>query len=244
MSKRYFSLFGLFLFWVGGAGVAHAEENNSILKNESALGLVITGGNSQAQSITVDDKVSYAFDLNTFKLNGNFLRTSNAGIESAYHWLAGARYERELEERISLFLGQNIESDRFQNILQRFNSDLGGKYFFSKDEGFQWFGEAGYRFTRTNYFNATFINDNYARFFTQAERAFNKSVSVKYWIEYLANLTESSAYKLNTEISLGAALSEVFSLRTAYLFRYDHRPAPSVVFKNDSTLTTALVAKF
>ncbi len=220
-----------------------AETNESALKNESSAGLVLTGGNTKTQSISLKDQTSYTFEKNVFKFSGAFLRASNADIESAYNWNLGLRYERELTDTVSIYLGQNVESDKFQNILQRYNTDIGGKYFFNKEESFKWFGEAGYRFTRTNY-TTSFKNDNYLRVYTEAERAFNKEVSAKFWLEYLPNITVSEAYKINSELSLSAALSNVFSVKSGYLVRYDNQPITGVTFKTDSTFTTALVAKF
>lgn len=222
---------------------AFSEEVSSQFKNESEVGMVITGGNSQTQTVSVKDQASYSFSKNLVRFDGKFLKASTSGVESAYKYMLGLRYERELSDRFSIYLGQSLEHDKFQSIRQRYATDLGGKYFFFKEEAFKWFSEVGYRFMRTNYFTY-FLNENYARVYTEAERFFNKSVSMKLWIEFLPNITNSDAYKLNTELSLSAAISEIFSAKTAYLIRYDNKPASTVAFKTDSTFTTALVAKF
>jgi len=63
-------------------------------------------------------------------------------------------------------------------------------------------------------------------------------------LEYLPNLSEKNDYQVNTELSLAAALTSVFSLKTGYQVRFDNVPAKGVAFKTDKVLTTALVAKF
>lgn len=218
-------------------------EEVSALKNESEAGVVVTGGNSQTQAISLKDQTSYTFDKNLFRFDGKFLKASSAGVESAYKWMLGLRYERELSSQFSIFVGQSVEQDKFQSIRQRYNTDVGGKYFFFNDQAFKWFSELGYRFTRTNY-ETYFLNESYLRAYSEAERFFNKSVSMKFWFEYLPNLTESKAYKINSELSLSAALSDMFSVKSAYLVRFDNKPASTVSFKTDSTFTTSLVAKF
>jgi putative salt-induced outer membrane protein YdiY len=49
---------------------------------------------------------------------------------------------------------------------------------------------------------------------------------------------------MNSELSISAALNNVFSMKTGYLLRYDNLPNPGAFAKTDTLLTTALVAKF
>lgn len=213
------------------------------LKSEAELGYVVTSGNTKVSTLSAKDKSSYSFDANSVVFSGGYLTSKNAGTTSAKNWNLGLRYERALTERFSLFIGQAVMGDRFQNIKQRYNSDLGGKYFIVKEDTLNWFAELGYRFTKEN--SVTFSkNFHYARAYTEIEKKWNESVSTKYWIEYLPNFTESKDYLVNTELSLNAMLNSVFSVKSGYLVRFDGMPAPGVVKKTDTVFTTALVAKF
>jgi len=58
------------------------------------------------------------------------------------------------------------------------------------------------------------------------------------------NLTRSEAWLSNGELSLSAALSSVFAMKTGILLRYNHLPPVASAQKADTTFTTALTAKF
>jgi putative salt-induced outer membrane protein len=79
---------------------------------------------------------------------------------------------------------------------------------------------------------------------TELMRAWTKTFSTKYWVEFLPNLSDSAGYRLNTELSGNAALSEIFSIKLGYLIRYNNTPPAGAAKQTDSTFTTALVAKF
>ena len=212
-------------------------------KNESSAGVVVTSGNAQTSSISLKQKSEYDWNGNVLKAFGDFLTASNKGVESAYNWDLGLRYERELSDRFSVFLGERVDSDKYQNLLQRYSTDIGGKYSFIKDETWNWLSEAGYRFSRENY-PYGFKNFNFLRFYNELERHFSKTVSAKWWIEYLPNITLWQAYQLNTELSLSAVLTDIFSIKSGYLIRYYNAPPTGTVYKTDTAFTTAIVAKF
>ena len=135
--------------------VARADDG---LKNESEAGIVTTGGNTETTTVNLKQTITSTSGQNTFKFAGNYLSSTNRGVEQAFTWGLGTRYERALNESWSLFLGQLVESNIYQNIQQRYASDLGAKYIFRNLESFKWFGEAGYRFTRENYTDGSFKN--------------------------------------------------------------------------------------
>lgn len=226
----------VFLF----SGAAFAE-----FKNESEAGVVITSGNSRTNTYNAKTITQYLFDKNTLRLEASYLQAKQSGVLSAENWLLGLRYERELSEKLSVFLGQSVESDPFAGFLQRYNSDLGAKYYLYKlEKNFVWFAEGGYRFTRENSTGGVHQNFQKARFYTEAEKFWSEATSTKLWVEYIPNFTVSQAWLLNGEASVASALNSTFSVKTAYLVRYNNRPPVAKADKTDTTFTTALVAKF
>lgn len=219
---------------------AHAEEG---WKNESQAGVVQTSGNTETTTLSIGQATSYEFTANVLKINGSYLYQKSNNIISGKNWRLGVRYERELSERVSLFIAQSAEGDRFSGIRQRYNTDLGAKYFVRKEDAFRWFFEGGYRFTKENLL-FTSQNKHFARAYTELEKKLNESVSAKYWLEYLPNFTVTDDWLLNTELSVSAALSTMFSVKTGYLIRYDNQVNAPGLEKTDRTLTTSLVAKF
>lgn len=215
----------------------------AVYKNESSAGIVATSGNARTSSITLKQKSD--FDWNSYAVTafGDFLTATNQGVETAFSWDLGIRAKKELSPRFGIVLGERIDSNKFQNILQRYSTDIGGKYSLIQDEAWTWFTEVGYRFARENY-PYGFRNFNFIRLYSEAVRQFSKTVSAKGWVEYLPNLTLWQAYQVNTELSLSAMLNDVFSVKSAYLLKYYNAPPVGTRFNTDTAFTTAIVASF
>jgi putative salt-induced outer membrane protein YdiY len=212
-------------------------------KNDSELGVVITGGNSQTSTSNLKQANSYEWSKNVVKFSGNFLDASNKGTQQAYQWGLGVRYERDLTAKFAVFAGETLESDKYQNIEQRYSTDIGGKYLIEKTSDFTWNSELGYRFARENY-PYGFKNINFIRLYSEAEKFWTKTFSTQLWAEYLPNITQWEGYQFNTELSASAVITSIFSLKTGYQLRYYNAPPIGVAYKTDTVFTTALVAKF
>lgn len=219
----------------------HAQEG-IVFQNESEAGIVLVSGNSDSQSINLKQMNSYETNNNLFKFSGSFLRTTAVKVESGKSWDLGLRYERAVSEVFSIFAGQNAESNKFAGYNVRYNTDLGLKYTILKDETMFWISELGYRFTSEDRVTPPNQSFHKVRIFTEANKDWTKTVSTKVGIEYLTNFSEGKDWQVNTDLSVSAMLSSIFSIKTSYLLKYDNESAPK---KNaDSVFTTALVAKF
>jgi putative salt-induced outer membrane protein len=238
----------LALLALASLSAAYADEDPGF-HNESELGIVISAGNADSQSYNFGTKDRYNWDNNVVRLFGKYLHTSSNGADTAKYWDLGVRYERVLTQMFSVYVGEMAESDIFSGYTQRYNSDVGGKYFIYKEKnaetgvGFVWNVELGYRYTVENDFLA---QKNYSsiRVYTEAVRDWNKTLSLKGDVEYLPDLTFSGDYQLNTELALNAALNEIFAVKLGYLVKYRSKPPATAVYETDTQFTTALVAKF
>lgn len=220
------------------------EAVESKITNESEAGVALASGNTKSKNYNVKQANAYKFDANVLKFNARFLNSFANDVESARYLFGSLRYERELSDKLSVYLSQGFESDKFAGYYLRELSDIGLKYNIIKEEMFYWLAEAGYRYTNEKLNNGTHDYKNSLRAYTEVEKKWNPSVSSKYFLEYLPSIQESKDYQINTELSVSAALTNVFSIKSAYLLRYDHLPAPTSTTKTDTLLTTALVAKF
>jgi hypothetical protein len=154
------------------------------------------------------------------------------------------RYERFLLSDFSVFLAQNIESDIFAGFIQRYNTDVGGKYSILKDKNYYWNVEGGYRYTIQNSNDGSQKSIHFLRFYTEASRSWNKNFSTKYWLELLPNLSELAGYRINSELSISSILTSIFSIKSSYGLRFNNSPVNGVTNKLDSAFLTALVAKY
>lgn len=221
-----------------------ANGTASELFNESEFGISVANGNTENKNYNIKQSNTFNSDLSTYKFMGRFLNAFSQGRENARYLAANLRYERSLNGRVSLFVGQGLESDKFAGYDRRHHSDIGAIYHFYKERPLIWFLEAGYRYTNEKRLNGSHDYQNSLRGYTEFEKFWNEAFSTKYTLEYVPQLSESKDYLINTELSVTATLTEVFSLRSGYLLRYDNLPAPSAGTKTDTLLSTALVAKF
>lgn len=222
------------------------------ISNESEAGIVSINGNTRSESFLFKQSNEYTRNKSKIKLNGNYIRNSSRDnatniTTSNEKWDAGLRYEYEIEkDKFSAFAGQNVESDKQSGIDRRYNSDLGGKYVIVKNETYNNFVELGYRFSKAEYVNDPTSDDtiHYARLYKEIEKKWNPTFSNKLWAEYLPNIEDFDDFLLNAELSFVASLTNIFSLKTGYLVKYDNEPPLGVAHKTDTTFSTSLIAKF
>ena len=222
---------------------AFAEKPEEGFHNESEAGVVIASGNTRSQTYNLKQSNSYLWSENSLKFNGKLLESTAKGVESVRYWSLGLRYERQLSESFSWFLAQAVESDIFAGFDPRYVSDVGVKYLILKTEELSWLGEAGYRYTNENRGNNVTVGQHYARLYSEVTKEWSKSASSKLWLELLPNFSSTDAYQINGEVSVSALLTSIFSIKSAFLVKYNNGPAPGVTEKTDSLFTTSLVAK-
>ena len=221
-------------------GVAFAE-----FKNQSEAGVVLTGGNAKTQSWNIQSTSHYKLDKNAFRLKGSYLAAKQRDVESAEKWNLELRYERELDADLNGFLAQSVDGDKFAGILQRYNTDLGAKYFLIKKENdLNWLVEAGYRFTHEHNTSGVIQDFQKARVYTEVEKYWAATTSTKFSAEYIPNFTFADGWLLNSEASVTSALSTTLSVKTSYLINYNNSPSVLTAGRTDTTFTTSLVAKF
>lgn len=212
-------------------------------KNEAEAGVIVSTGNSRAQSLSGKQSSAYSWSANSVQLKSSFLQSKNLGVLSARRWGVGLRYEREVSRLWRFFWAEGVESDVFAGYKQRYASDLGAKYWIYRlEKEFEWFSELGYRYQIENRTNGQHARDSLVRTYSEAVRDWSATASSKLWVEYLPNLSNGRDWLLNAEFSSSFALNTTFALKLAYLVKYDNEPVNG---KNtDTTYTTALIAKF
>lgn len=241
--QRWFSLFFLLLSLSARADEAGTKQKD--LANESEVGIVIAGGNSDAQTYTMKHSSAYTWSDNLAKAFGRYLLGKTSGATTAENWEVGARYERSFPPSLAAFTQYRLDGNTLAGLDRRHSIDAGGKYYFLKEEGQELFNETGYRFTSEKRLGpAVTVNSHFARLYFEYNRTLGELAAAKLGLELLPNFSDSKDYQANLEASLLATLSPVFSLKVSYTTQYRNQPAGAGKKRTDSLFTTALVAKF
>jgi putative salt-induced outer membrane protein YdiY len=234
MKKFFYLLIGLVLL----------NSSYAQFLNESELGIAAANGNTKTQTYNLKQLNDYQWEMNTLKFNARYLHAKAEGVEIGRYFTTGLRYERKISSPLSFYAGELIEKDKFAGIDTRLVSDVGGKYNILSEDLTKIFLEIGYRYMDELRVTDSSVYSNYGRFYTEWSQGWNKNFSTKLFGEYLPNFSRNKDWQLNSELSLWAMMSDLFSLKTAILIRYDHDPAPGVLYKTDSLFTTSIVARF
>ncbi len=224
---------------------AFAEESQFSGATEASA--VVISGNANNETYSAKTENTYAvseFDL--AKIFGKYVRSTSGGTESTKAWEAGLRYERIFtKDVLSAFLQHKAEHDPYNGIfIQRDSTDIGMKYTFIKTDAVNWFSELGYQYTTT--YVATGVDKasgDFIRAYTEVAYKISASTSTKLWVEHLSPLKSGDKSRTNAELSLSVAMTNIFSLKTAYLINHNEA-AVSPLKKDTTTWTTALVAKY
>lgn len=226
------------------ARLVFAEATDGKLTHESEASAVLASGNTDAQTFSVKQATAYAWDKNKGTFTGSYLLGKSAGSEIAKRWDLGLRYDREFSDVLGGFLGYQIDSNRFSGFDPRHTLDLGAKYFLIKSDETKLSAEGGYRYQSEKRIDGSSNSFQMGRAYAEWQNNWNKQVSSKLWTEFIYNFTNSTDYRFNIEPSLSVVLTDIFSLKVAYLLNFRNLPALSTLKKWDSLYTTSLVAKF
>jgi putative salt-induced outer membrane protein len=221
------------------SSLAHAQ-----LTNESEAGIAAANGNTKTQTYTFKQLNDYKWEMNVLSFKSRYLNAEANGVETARYFMGGLRYEKQLSNHFGIFVGETFEKDKFAGIDERLMTDVGGKYRLIESDATKLFAELGYRYMHEERLDDSKAFSNYGRVYSEWEQKWNTNFTTKYWAEYLPNISDNKDWQFNTELSLSAVLSDIFSLKSGVLLRYDHFPAPGILYKTDTLFTTALVAKF
>lgn len=212
-------------------------------KLESEGAIIQTSGNTDSQSYSAKLSTSYVTSVHRYLVSGRYLSSRANGEDTAKNWDAVLRYLQELNENWGLFLAFGSEADRFAGFVQRDHADLGARYHIQKRDDVTWFLEFGLRGSRTRLVEGEALSENFGRIYSEYNGRISESVWGKLWLEYLPNLTNADAYRVNSEPSINVMLNRNLALKVAYLVKYAN--APLVPLKHtDTSLTTSLVATF
>lgn len=213
--------------------------------SEDTATINITGGNTDLKTYALQSLNTYEWSKHSAKLSGAYNYGESDKVRSSENWNLGLRYSLLLSKKVSVYLGELLEADRFAGIKKRYNTDLGSKYTFIENDSMNLFCELGYRYTVEKSTNTSTKDkkDSKGRAYLETSKNFKKDLIGKFWLEYLPNFSQTDDYLINLEPSITMALSSIFSMKSAYHWKYNNAPNTGIG-KHDYTYTLSLITKF
>ncbi|MBT7609758.1 MAG: DUF481 domain-containing protein [Bacteriovoracaceae bacterium] len=218
---------------------------NAEFKSEDSASITLTGGNTEFESYALKSLNTFKKDKRSYKLNGGYNYGESSKVRSSENWNIELRYDYALSDHNSLYLGEVAEADRFSGIRRRYNTDLGFKYTFIKSDHIHFLAELGYRYSIEQNIDQTIalLKDSKGRVYLEGSKTLKSNIKGKFWLEYLPNFSRSQDYLINLEPSLLISLTSVFSMKTAYLWKYNNGPSVGTG-KHDYNYTLTLISNF
>ena len=211
--------------------------------NESQLTIITNGGNTVQETWNAKTLNAYIKAKDTFKLGGHYTYGAASNQLNTRNWDVNARYERSLSNKWSAFSAVQREEDFFASLDYRWNYDVGGLYNFFQTSKHKFHVEGGYRRTLESDSASKKTNSSKIRLYSEYSREQSRNFFFKFWIEAIPSISVSEDWQLNIEPSLNLGMSKIFTLKVAYLHRYDNQPNAGLK-NNDYQYTTSLIARF
>lgn len=228
---------------VGLQAIAQNTESADQWRNEFQLGIIKFTGNLETENYTARQTSTFVTGKNQFKFNGLLYNSRFRNREAANRWNVGVRYENKYSSKRSVWSGYLLESNKYAGYRQRHSLDAGFVFTLINNTEKTLLFEGGYRYVDENRVDNQENWGNYGRVFIENVYKFNLKNSVRLWLEYIPNLEIKDDYLINYEASLTSAVTEVFSLRIAYLINIDGTPVANKE-PRDTSLTTSLLIIF
>ncbi len=212
---------------------------------QAELSFVDTGGNSDVTSLSVKNTLKYKF---TEKLFSNWkvgaLYGKSGGKKNAENYFTALRLDYSITEQFYVSAITGWQKDEFAGIDSMYYLGPSVGYKFLTGHKHLLLGEAGLRYVGEEYTNDTDKDYLSSRAFAKYEYPFTEKNKVSQSLEFLCDFKDSNNYNLNSETALISAFSNVFSLKTSYVIRFDNQPVPSTLKKTDTVLALTLIANF
>lgn len=222
-----------------------AEEKH--FSNETSISLVNTTGNTDSLSLAGKNEMTYKFS-----------------DKWAASWIVGAIYnqaddETETERYYATLRGDYSITDRwyayglgswlrdtYAGFDHRIGIGPGLGYRFLVGPTFFMHAEGGLNYSYEDYTDSDVDSEEFAegRLFAQFGWQFAEKTKFSQGVEYLQNIEDGNAWKLNSETALITSLTDILALKISYSVFYNHDPQPSDLSNTDAIFATSVVVTF
>jgi hypothetical protein len=219
--------------------------------NETELGQTASGGNSETLSINLQQKSTFIVGNEKYILKGSYVYAKSGEVLIVRNWSASTRIDHTTQKKLDLFLGVDVNGNKFTGFKERFDIDLGAKHYFTKpidnEDKNLFYIELGLRYSKENrVVHDSGFNDEIVqgRLFIEYQNQINKSFYMDYTLENIGNLEHPGRYKGIFTASLNSYMTKFLTLKLTYGASYDDYLSSQNLKQLDYTYTTSILASF
>lgn len=207
-----------------GSPASSQEVDRATYKFTSDFGYVATSGNTDVTTLSIGEAWSRTKHRLTIEQSFGLVRGAQDGVENTNNLRAGLRSSYRIDQRFALFVGAAFDRNTFAGIDRRFEEQI----------GVQWRPVAGAKDTLrfeggasvTQQFAVGGAQTNFpaARFAGRWRHLFSPQAYFQQFAEVIPNLRNADDWRLNTESSVIAPISQHIGIKVSYVIRYNNIP--------------------
>lgn len=212
------------------------------------LGFVNVSGNTAVTTLNVGEKLLRRMAPWEFRQDFSIVYGETDGEESSNLWRASLRGDRNLSDKFALYVRTGFERNKFAGITSRFAEGLGGVLKLLNTDIDQLEVQAGFEVTQQKTIDET-TSFSSLRGAMAWKHKVGATASFSQSVEFLPNLDDSEDYRINSETTLLAPISQRIGMKASYQVRFDNQPALNVagtapLLKSDRILSTGIQISF
>ncbi len=207
------------------------------------FGFVSATGNTDVTTISLGNKMVASRGRWTLTQVFAQVYGKTDGVESANQLRTNLRAERTFVDGIGGFAAVQFERNTFAGFDRRTDQFLGLRWRAIEDSTDALTFDAGGVLTQQENTDGESYLTTSARGAVAYKHIFKPGTFFAQAVEYVPNLEESGAYRLNSETAAVAPLSSRISMKFGYVFQYNSRP-PTGFGTTDRVFTSGLQVSF
>lgn len=189
------------------------------------LGFVSVTGNTSTLTFALDEKYIRRMSKWEFRQELGAVYGETDGEETSNLWRAALRADYILAEHVALYGRGTYDQNKFGGIDSRFGEGLGVVWRALTDDVNQLNVEGGFELVQQDNLDGTSDNFSALRFASTWKHVFSEKAYFYQEVEYLPSLDISEDYRVYSETTLGAPISERIAIKASYKVRFDNLPS-------------------
>lgn len=206
---------------------AQADTTRAVYKFTSDFGYVATSGNTEVTTLSVGETWSRSKGRLSIEQVFGFVRGAQDGVENVNNLRAGLRADYKIDRWFAFFIGGAFDRNTFAGIERRFEEQLGLQWRALAAPSDTLRFEGGASITQQFSVDGQQLNFPAARLAARWRHLFSPASYFQQSVEVIPNLRDQDDYRINTESSVIAPISQRIGIKLSYVIRFDNVPEPT-----------------